>query len=135
MIWETVPGHFPLRALHDAMSTLGRILSGMAHAGGVQDLSPIAIVQGEIDATRESGLLGFAAFVIAVNLGVGMFNLLPFPLFDGATVATSVYEGVRSLISRREHRVSPGVLAAVTALTVGVFLIWTVVSLVGAIRG
>ncbi|MFM7893066.1 MAG: M50 family metallopeptidase [Actinomycetota bacterium] len=76
-------------------------------------------VGGEIG--REEGWKGVLLLLAAVNVFVGVFNMMPLLPFDGGHAAVAVYERVRSTRSRRYHadvrKLAP-VATAVVALLV-----------------
>ena len=49
----------------------------------------------------DAGLAPLLAFLIAVNIFVGIFNLIPLLPFDGGHVAIATYEAVRSRKGKR----------------------------------
>jgi len=58
-------------------------------------------VGGEIG--REEGLKGVLLLLAAVNVFVGVFNMMPLLPFDGGHAAVAVYERLRSSRTRRYH--------------------------------
>jgi membrane-associated protease RseP (regulator of RpoE activity) len=58
-------------------------------------------VGGEIG--REEGWKGVLTLLAAVNVFVGVFNLLPLLPFDGGHAAVAIYERLRSTRTRRYH--------------------------------
>lgn len=51
----------------------------------------------------EGGLLGFVVFFIAINITIGLFNLLPIPFLDGGHVVIATYERIREFFSKGER--------------------------------
>jgi membrane-associated protease RseP (regulator of RpoE activity) len=92
------------RALAGVLSPSGlasywKTLTGQAQPGradgGTRFLSPVGVahVAGQAAAT---GMFEVLILLIAINLFVGLFNLLPLLPLDGGHVAIAVYEAVRS---------------------------------------
>jgi membrane-associated protease RseP (regulator of RpoE activity) len=92
------------RALAGVLSPSGlasywKTLTGQAQPnrpdGGTRFLSPVGVahVAGQAAAT---GMFEVLLLLIAINLFVGLFNLLPLLPLDGGHVAIAVYEAVRS---------------------------------------
>ena len=52
---------------------------------------------------REEGLKGVLLLLAAVNVFVGVFNMMPLLPFDGGHAAVAVYERLRSSRTRRYH--------------------------------
>jgi membrane-associated protease RseP (regulator of RpoE activity) len=59
----------------------------------------------------------------AINLALGLFNLIPLLPFDGGHAAIAVYEQTASVVQRRRVRVDFRRLMPVTALVLAFFLI------------
>lgn len=91
--------------------------------GGEQDVSeeptPADQVEVSSDAGRPTSIIGAVAygadmtaqnfsnligFLIALNIFIGVFNLIPLLPFDGGHVAIAVYEKIRELISGSDKR-------------------------------
>jgi membrane-associated protease RseP (regulator of RpoE activity) len=65
-------------------------------------LSPIGLFRLAAAAFR-SGPAAVLTLLIAINIFVGIFNMLPLPPFDGGHVAVASYEAVMSRIKGRRH--------------------------------
>jgi membrane-associated protease RseP (regulator of RpoE activity) len=89
---------------------------------GVRFESPIGVVR-LLHQSSEAGLADVLWLIAAINLSIGIFNLLPiFPL-DGGHVALALYEGARSRRGRRYHADVAKMLPLVYAgLAIVVFL-------------
>jgi membrane-associated protease RseP (regulator of RpoE activity) len=77
--------------------------TGGGGGGGSGDerlLSPVGAVQlgGQL---ADAGIAPLLAFMIAVNIFVGIFNLIPLLPFDGGHVAIATYEAIRSRKGKR----------------------------------
>lgn len=66
-------------------------------------LSPKGLVDVAGSAAR-NGWLEVLSLLIAINVFVGVFNMIPLPPLDGGLVALATYEKVRSLLSGRDYR-------------------------------
>ena len=70
--------------------------------GGARFLSPVGFVRLGGQAANDS-LFSVIALLIAINLFVGLFNLLPLLPLDGGHVAIAVYEAIRSKVAGRRY--------------------------------
>jgi membrane-associated protease RseP (regulator of RpoE activity) len=70
--------------------------------GGTRFLSPVGFVRLGGQAA-DHGMFDVLALLIAINLFVGLFNLLPLLPLDGGHVAIALYEAVRSKIAGRRY--------------------------------
>ena len=93
---------------------------------GIVDLGS-DLVDGNIWALL--GLLG------AINLIVGLFNLIPLLPFDGGHAAVAVYEGIASKVQGKRVQVDYQKLIPVSALVLVVFLTLGVSAMVLDVRG
>jgi membrane-associated protease RseP (regulator of RpoE activity) len=71
---------------------------------GVGKIAGDAVASGSF-ADRIAGFLGIVA---ALNLFVGLFNLLPLLPLDGGHIAILWFEGLRSRLARLFHKPDPG---------------------------
>jgi membrane-associated protease RseP (regulator of RpoE activity) len=76
----------------------------------------------------ESGAFAVLFFLIELNIGVGVFNMIPLLPLDGGHVAIAVYERLRSRKGRRYHA-DIRKLMPLTAAVVGVLAVIVVSSL------
>ena len=92
-------GHlFTLGGVHNYFHMLSS--QSAANSSNVRFSSPVGIVR-DLHQSAKTGLAEVLWLIAAINLSIGIFNLLPiFPL-DGAHVGVALYEGVRS---RRRKR-------------------------------
>lgn len=75
---------------------------GQGDPDGVRFLSPVGFVRVAGQAA-ENSLFAVLSLLIAINLFVGIFNLLPLLPLDGGHVAIAVYEAIRSKLSGRRY--------------------------------
>jgi membrane-associated protease RseP (regulator of RpoE activity) len=105
-------------AISQTVTGVSKLPSEVAHAfdpGRTANNSPASVVGvGKIAgdavavgsfAERAAGFLGIVA---ALNLFVGLFNLLPLLPLDGGHIAILWFEGARSRLARLFHRPDPG---------------------------
>jgi membrane-associated protease RseP (regulator of RpoE activity) len=109
--WDTVKviGSLPNKLYHVSRAALGleerdpNSLMSVVGAGRVA---------GEVASTHEASVAErFAALLLllgGLNLFLGLINLVPLPPFDGAGIATTLYEEVRRRIARIRGRPDPG---------------------------
>lgn len=102
--WQSVAGLgrvFSPGGLQDYVDNL----SGRPSDEGVSDsrlVSPVGAVQ--IGAQFASnGMADLLIFLAAINIFIGIFNLVPLLPFDGGHVAIATYEAIRSRHGRRYH--------------------------------
>lgn len=94
--------------------------SGSSSTDYERPVSPVGLVRVATQAA-DSGLLDLMLLFVAVNVFIGMFNLIPLPPFDGGLIAVALYEGIRSRGSR-QYRVDYAKLLPI-ALAVVVLLV------------
>ncbi len=75
---------------------------GQGDPDGVRFLSPVGFVRVAGQAADNS-LFAVMGLLIAINLFVGIFNLLPLLPLDGGHVVIAVYEAIRSKIAGRRY--------------------------------
>jgi membrane-associated protease RseP (regulator of RpoE activity) len=99
-----------------------RILSGDTSENTDQNkrfLSPVGFGQVANQAV-DSGWVAAIYLLIAINIFVGLFNLLPLLPFDGGHIAIATYEKVMSKIRRRRVQVDVAKLMPITVAVVAV---------------
>jgi membrane-associated protease RseP (regulator of RpoE activity) len=102
------------------MASYWRTLTGTQPEGvtdGTRFLSPVGFVRVAGQAAQ-NGLFEVLLLLIAINLFVGLFNLLPLLPLDGGHVALAVYEAIRSKIARRRYVADVAKLLPVTYMVV-----------------
>ena len=75
---------------------------GKGDPDGVRFLSPVGFVRVAGQAADNS-LFAVLGLLIAINLFVGIFNLLPLLPLDGGHVVIAIYEAIRSKVSGRRY--------------------------------
>jgi len=104
------------------ISTYFRILSGDKSTNTDQSkrfVSPVGFGQLANSAVKSGWVTAFG-LLIAINIFVGLFNLLPLLPFDGGHIAIATYEQIASRIRRRRVQVD---MAKLMPLTVGVLAV------------
>ncbi|MFM8237712.1 MAG: M50 family metallopeptidase [Actinomycetota bacterium] len=82
-------------------------------------VSPVGFGQLANNAVR-AGWVDALGLLIAINIFVGLFNLLPLLPFDGGHIAIATYEKLASLVRRRRVQVDAAKLLPVTVAVVAV---------------
>jgi membrane-associated protease RseP (regulator of RpoE activity) len=86
---------------------------GKGDPDGVRFLSPVGFVRVAGQAADNS-LFAVLGLLIAINLFVGIFNLLPLLPLDGGHVAIAVYEAIRSKVAGRKYQADVAKLMPLT---------------------
>jgi membrane-associated protease RseP (regulator of RpoE activity) len=84
-------------------------------------VSPIGFGKLASDAVK-AGWVNALGLLIAINIFVGLFNLLPLLPFDGGHVAVATYEKVASTVRRRRVQVDMAKLMPVTVAVMALLL-------------
>ncbi len=92
-------------------------------------LSPYGLVRFGND-SAESGFEGWLAFIVVINISIGVVNMIPLLPFDGGHVVIATYEKIRSVLSGRRHYVDAGGWIPIAYAVLGLFLVMTLVALV-----
>jgi membrane-associated protease RseP (regulator of RpoE activity) len=119
--WESV------KALGSMFSPAGisnyfKILSGDKSSNVDQSqrfVSPVGFGQLANDAVR-SGWVNAVGLLIAINIFIGLFNLLPLLPFDGGHIAIATYEKIASMFRGRKVQVDVAKLMPITVAVVAV---------------
>jgi membrane-associated protease RseP (regulator of RpoE activity) len=82
-------------------------------------LSPVGAVRFASQAAS-TGIIEILGFLVAINVFVGIFNLVPLLPLDGGHVAIATYEKIRSALSGRRYQAD---VAKLLPLTYGVFVL------------
>ena len=104
------------------ISNYFRILSGDTSSKTNQDQrfsSPVGVGALATDAVR-AGWVSVFGLLIAINVFVGLFNLLPLLPFDGGHIAIALYERAASTVRRRRVQVDVTKLLPLTVAVVAV---------------
>jgi len=119
--WQTLKsiGAMPQKVYHVSRAALGLeerdINSPMSVVGAGRVAGEFASDDGSSVADRFFSLLLLLA---GLNLFLGLINLVPLPPFDGAGIATTLYEAVRRGVARVLGRPDPGAVDAAKLLPV-----------------
>jgi membrane-associated protease RseP (regulator of RpoE activity) len=81
--------------------------------GADRPTSVVGIVHVGSEAAK-NGIVNVFFLLFAVNMFIGIFNLLPILPFDGGHVAIATYEKIRSMISGRRYQADVGKLMPLT---------------------
>jgi membrane-associated protease RseP (regulator of RpoE activity) len=100
--------------------------SGSSSPNDVRPVSVVGIVHVSNQAAK-AGAEPLLTVLMAINIFVGVFNLIPLPPFDGGLVAVAVYERIRS---RRGQRYRADV-SRLLPLAYGTFLVLMVLAFSG----
>ena len=68
----------------------------------------------------KAGWVSVFGLLIAINIFVGLFNLLPLLPFDGGHIAIALYERIASTVRRRRVQVDAAKLMPITVAVVAV---------------
>jgi membrane-associated protease RseP (regulator of RpoE activity) len=104
------------------ISNYFRILSGDTSSDTDQTkrfVSPAGVGALANDAVK-AGWVSVIGLLIAINIFVGLFNLLPLLPFDGGHIAIALYEKVASRVRRRRVQVDAAKLLPITVAVVAV---------------
>jgi membrane-associated protease RseP (regulator of RpoE activity) len=86
-------------------------------------LSPVGLAR-LANASAKSGAASVLTLLIAINIFVALFNMLPLPPFDGGHVAVATYEEIASRIKGRRHMMDMNKMLPVAyAVVVGLALL------------
>ncbi len=88
--------NFNLENLRLTGTVLGQVFSGKRSARDAGISGPVGIFQQSAEATKAMGWEGALLILAAINLSLGVFNLLPIPLLDGGQIAVLGIEKVMS---------------------------------------
>jgi membrane-associated protease RseP (regulator of RpoE activity) len=120
-------GWLSIKAIGSMFSPSGisnyfRILSGDTSSKTNQDQrfsSPVGVTSLASDAVR-AGWVSVFGLLIAINVFVGLFNLLPLLPFDGGHIAIALYERAASTVRRRRVQVDVTKLLPLTVAVIAV---------------
>jgi membrane-associated protease RseP (regulator of RpoE activity) len=104
------------------ISNYFRILTGdkSSHTNQSQRfVSPAGVGALASDAVK-AGWVSVFGLLLAINIFVGLFNLLPLLPFDGGHIAIALYENVASTVRRKKVRVDAAKLMPITVAVVAV---------------
>ena len=119
--WETLKsiGAMPQKVYHVTRAALGL---EQRDANSPMSVVGAGRVAGEFASDSESSVadrfFSVVLLLAGLNLFLGLVNLVPLPPFDGAGIATTLYEALRRGIARVLGRPDPGVVDAAKLLPV-----------------
>ena len=104
------------------ISNYFRILSGdtSSHTDQTKRFVSPAGVAGLANDAVKAGWVSVFGLLIAINIFVGLFNLLPLLPFDGGHIAIALYEKFASTVRRRKVQVDAAKLMPITVAVVAV---------------
>lgn len=125
--------------MHDSIDALGQTFSpsgisdyfrtlagtsekdknGDGQTGDTRFVSPLGFGKLSYDAVQ-SGWIAAVGLLIAINVFVGLFNLVPLLPFDGGHIAIATYEKIASIVKRRRVQVDVAKLMPLTVAVVAV---------------
>ena len=115
----------PIRQCKDSVkmmvATLGALISPNSGIGVDQLSSPIGIAKAKFDILKtENGWRRLLAFLVIINVNLGIFNMLPFPVLDGGHTMLALME----MVARKpvKARVLEYVQSACAMLLISLFL-------------
>jgi membrane-associated protease RseP (regulator of RpoE activity) len=83
-------------------------------------LSPVGLAR-VANASAKSGASSVLTLLIAINIFVGLFNMLPLPPFDGGHVAVATYEAIMGKVKGRRHMLDMNKMLPVAYVVVAAF--------------
>ncbi|HUR76784.1 MAG TPA: M50 family metallopeptidase [Acidimicrobiales bacterium] len=105
----------------DSVKSYGKQLTKTGPADPQEEnnrlLSPVGVFR-IADASAQSGVAAVLWLLVAINVFVGIFNMLPLPPFDGGHVAVATYEAIVSKLKGRRHMVDMGKLLPVAYVVI-----------------
>ena len=119
--WESVKAMGTMFS-PSGISNYFRILSGDNSSNTDQNkrfVSPAGVGALASDAVQ-AGWVSVFGLLIAINIFVGLFNLLPLLPFDGGHIAIALYERFASMVRRRRVQVDAAKLLPITVAVVAV---------------
>jgi membrane-associated protease RseP (regulator of RpoE activity) len=84
--------------------------------------TPISTVGYGVEYAK-AGMANFLYFLTIFNLGVGVFNLIPLPPFDGGHIAVALYERVMTTVKGRRHYVDANKIVPVALTVMGILFV------------
>jgi membrane-associated protease RseP (regulator of RpoE activity) len=101
---------------------------GAASSNDARPISVVGIAQAGSQAA-EHGLVNVVYMLFAINIFIGIFNLIPMLPFDGGHVAIATYEKIRSMISGRRYYADVAKLLPLTYVVVLVLALLFITSI------
>jgi membrane-associated protease RseP (regulator of RpoE activity) len=104
---------------HTLAGTSQKDKNGDGQTGDTRFISPLGFGKLSYDAVQ-SGWVAALGLLIAINVFVGLFNLVPLLPFDGGHIAIATYEKLASIVRRRRVQVDVAKLMPITVAVVAV---------------
>ncbi|HLJ08594.1 MAG TPA: M50 family metallopeptidase [Acidimicrobiia bacterium] len=120
-MWETLKALGGLFSPH-GIENYGHLLQGKAGNQNNRLLSPVGATKVASQAVQD-GWGAVLMFLFAINVFVGIFNMVPLLPLDGGHVAIATYEKIASSIKRRRVQVDVQKLMPITAAVLAVLVV------------
>jgi membrane-associated protease RseP (regulator of RpoE activity) len=120
-MWETVKALGGLFS-PNGIENYGHLLQGKGGNQNNRLLSPVGATKVAAEAVND-GWGAVLMFLFAINVFVGIFNMVPLLPLDGGHVAIATYEKIASSIKRRRVQVDVQKLMPITAAVLFVLVI------------
>jgi len=120
-MWETIKALGGLFSPH-GIENYGHLLQGKGGNQNNRLLSPVGATKVASEAVHD-GWGAVLMFLFAINVFVGIFNMVPLLPLDGGHVAIATYEKVASSIKRRRVQVDVQKLMPITAAVLAVLVV------------
>lgn len=93
---------FSKQGLSDYSDQFGKTGKADPVTEGNRLMSPVGIAR-VASSSADNGIASVLSLLIAINVFVAIFNLIPLPPFDGGHIAVATYEAIRGKITGRRH--------------------------------
>jgi membrane-associated protease RseP (regulator of RpoE activity) len=120
-MWETVKALGGLFSPH-GLENYSHLLQGKGGNNNNRLLSPVGAARVAGQAVQ-SGWYAVLMFLFAINVFVGIFNMVPLLPLDGGHVAIATYEKIASMVKGRRVQVDVSRLMPITAAVLAVLVI------------
>jgi membrane-associated protease RseP (regulator of RpoE activity) len=120
-MWQTIKALGGIFSPH-GISNYGHLLSGKGGDNNNRLLSPVGAARVAGQAV-DNGWGSVLMFLFAINIFVGIFNMVPLLPLDGGHVAIATYEKIASKVKRRRVQVDVQRLMPITAAVLAVLVV------------